>query len=199
MAAGGALLNAPCGHRGACFHETCLIEWSALHARCPHCNAPDTNGTVLRLVRWWMVQEEEAGDDDDDRGGAEAEAEAEEGLWRRGPLFVALAPREAEEEAERSASRALLRTLLGAVEGARVTRRSLRTLGVVAVRRGPDRHVEVTLRRTAWLARGGQRLRDGFMLSAVRRRVSIAGESGAASGEGHSAVPPVLTDGARGG
>ncbi len=163
---------APCGYRGAHFHEACLVEWSARHARCPHCNAPDTEGAVGRLVRWWMAQEE---------------AEVEEGRGRRrwGPLFVALAPRAAEEEA----ARALLRTLLATVEGARVVRRSLRTLGVAAMRRGPDRRIEVMLKRTAWVGPRGQRLRDGFMLSAVR---TPAPEE-VASGETRSEVCAVLT------
>jgi hypothetical protein len=207
VVAGGAMRFAPCGHRGAHFHEACLVEWSAQHARCPHCNAPDTEGTVGRLVRWWMVQEE---------------AEVEEGGGRRwGPLFIALAPRAAEVEegaAEAEAARVLLRTLLATVEGARVVRRSPRTLGVAAMRRGPDRRIEVMLKRTAWVGPRGQRLRDGFMLSAVRRRVvpttttttttttprttttttgTTAEEEEVASGETLSGVRAVLTVPAR--
>jgi hypothetical protein len=70
----GARAAAPCGHPGAHFHEACLIEWSVMHARCPHCNASDTTGTVGRLVKWWVAS-----------GGVGS------CCWRGDPLFVAIA------------------------------------------------------------------------------------------------------------
>jgi hypothetical protein len=69
----GAQATAPCGHAGVRFHTACLIEWCALHARCPHCNACDTSGSVRRLVNSWVQEHESALT-----------------CWKRGPLFVGL-------------------------------------------------------------------------------------------------------------
>ncbi len=92
-------------------------------------------------------------------------------------------------------ARALLRCLFETVAcGARVVRKSLRTLRVTALR-GPDRAIEVTLRRTAFVCGGGGGgdssssgsgreegdgggggrgriiMCDGFTLTAMQRRI----------------------------
>ncbi len=79
---------------------------------------------------------------------------------------------------ERRVARALLRALFETVVAktatrVQIVRRSLRTLSVVAAR-GAERAVEVTLCRTAHCqsAGGGAVVCDGFVLSAVQRRVS---------------------------
>jgi hypothetical protein len=72
---------------------------------------------------------------------------------------------------ERRVMRALLRCLLETVQsGGRIVRKSLRTLRVTAAR-GPDRAIEVTLRRTAFLDGQTAVLSDGVMLTALQRRV----------------------------
>jgi hypothetical protein len=72
---------------------------------------------------------------------------------------------------EKRVMRALLRCLLETVAcGVKIVRKSLRTLRVMAAR-GPDRAIEVTLRRTAFLDGKTAVLSDGVMLTALQRRV----------------------------
>jgi hypothetical protein len=160
-----ATAPAPCGFPHARFHEACLAEWARLHTnRCPHCNGTDAVGTLRRVLSGWL-------------------ASTEADTWKRGPVFVRVQGGMLRGAEETRVVRALLRCLFETVGNtARIERRSVRTLRVVSAARvdknnnNNDRVIEVTLRRTAFLAPGGGGNGvlvgcDGFNLTAVQRRV----------------------------
>ena len=159
----GAGVIAPCGHAGAKFHEACLARWCEGCARCPHCNQENMGfGAAVELLRAWLPT-------------------CDEETWWRGPVFVCVQEGLMSPMAERAAWSEGLRCVGALCASHGLTLDNASKWGAMWCASSPcgGFALEITLRRMAVSrseASGGEGqpppapLRDGFGVSAVRRR-----------------------------
>lgn len=133
------------------FHKACLRTWCARGAaRCPHCN---TRKWALRGVLHKLL------------------AFGEGDCWTRGPACATM--RRGRIECERRLMCHAVRVVMEAMRLRPIRVRIVdETLTRFTCALGGHRELEVGLQRTAWVGHGGRILRDGFEITAVRRRVS---------------------------
>jgi len=150
-------LEAPCGWRGAYFHEGCMAQWCRRRARCPHCNADVAGGIVYQFVLAWM------------------RASTESDCWCRGPIFLRMCDGMLIGANERSACESIASEflLLLTEREPKVSVTWVHGMLCVAYPRSANREIVVRLCRSAELGDGDGRIAcDGFSLMAVQRRVA---------------------------
>lgn len=150
----GADAPAPCGFAEARFHGACLRKWWRAQGapRCPHCNAREWS---LAPVLGGLL------------------APPMDGCWARGPVHAGLCHGALHGERE---ERAVCDAVCDVIEAMRPAAVRVDAVDDSLVRfvcaAAGGCELEVALQRTAWAGARGERVADGFELTAVRRRVS---------------------------
>ena len=167
------LLIAPCGFQDVRFHKTCLDRYymylHGLPIRCPHCNQ------VLQNTEW--IEEISALDNIKQIA---KEWISLKGFWNRRPIYVRIQYGLQNEERENRTLYCVISNLVSELMLV-VYNGLIRVLSfqqdpslfkIIGFLDSGNEELVLTLRRVAYVKRGGVFEKDGYMLSGLKRRIS---------------------------